>query len=265
MTRTELLEAIVPAMANKQGSTYARALSAMEQVSTTELEDMYRKQVAAGLIKPPAPAPAVTRDYEEELLQANARTAAERAMHKYRMQEAREPQRAAQEKYDRGNFVLAAKKFGFATIEANFVLLRSVLGEGFSVEGVGYAVTGGQLSGLAAASSAELEQVRHEQEAENLKYLKTQASPAELRAVAQQQNVEHRAQMQREFQESQVQAREALDAQIGYPLLPATKENGEPLDSGFFKRLSNTDLVIFKNFVRKYGASAITRRLRNLG
>jgi hypothetical protein len=111
---------------------------------------------------------------------------------------------------------------------------------------------------LAQASPAELEQFRQEAAEERQNWLVNEASPAELRAVANQEAVQRRIQFQREETERQIAARAQIDATQGYAPLPDTTSEGIKIDANFLKNLK-TD--IYRNYLRRFGATAITARL----
>jgi hypothetical protein len=115
---------------------------------------------------------------------------------------------------------------------------------------------------LSPASLEQLAEYQREAQTQRQDYLINRASPIELRNAARVEAEERRAQFQREQVQQQIQSREAIDATQGYPILPAVNlTTGEKLDAAYFIKLSNTNLQLYKNFMRRYGASQITKAL----
>jgi hypothetical protein len=75
---------------------------------------------------------------------------------------------------------------------------------------------------------------------------------------------QRRIQAQREEAERQIAAREQMDAAYGFPPLPEFNQHGEKLDAAYLNRISNTNLQLFKNLMRKHGAANLTARLRGI-
>jgi hypothetical protein len=169
----------------------------------------------------------------------------------------------AQADQDKQVFQAFVRANGFSENEANWSLTRSVLGSGFNQYQLEQAVTSNGLR-LARASQQELAQYSQDAAEARQDYLKNQASPAELREAANRESEQLRIQAQRQQVEAQVQAREQLDAQQGYPALPTETSDGVKLDSLFFKRLADTDIKKFKQYCTRYGFAAITARLNGV-
>jgi len=138
-------------------------------------------------------------------------------------------------------------------------LLRQEYGAGFNFAQVGNALR----SGLIMLGPASDEILREAQE-ERQDYLVNQASPQELRQAARTEAEQRRIEFQRAEAERQIAAREQMDAAVGYPPLPEFTGDGQKLDAAWLNRISNTNLQLFKNFMRKYGAANLTARLRGI-
>jgi DnaJ-domain-containing protein 1 len=169
----------------------------------------------------------------------------------------------AQAEQDRATFSKAAREIGLSDNEANFRLVREVLGSGFTSYAVSQAVDSGAVR-LAATSPVELEAYRQEYAEHRQDWLVNQASPAELREAANRESEQLRTQAQRQQVAAQIEAREQLDAQQGYPALPTETSDGVKLDGLFFKRLADIDIKKFKQYCTRYGFAAITARLNGV-
>jgi hypothetical protein len=122
--------------------------------------------------------------------------------------------------------------------------------------------SGGRLA-LVPATPTELQ----EREAERIKAYNQRllnASPLELKELARQERETRKTAQQVEI-ERMVKATEERDASIGFPKLPEiNSETGERLDAAYFKKLSDTDMGKFRNYMRRYGSSNITARLNGV-
>jgi hypothetical protein len=142
-------------------------------------------------------------------------------------------------------------------------LLRQEFGAGFDSAQVAQALQSG-LIGLSPASEEHILQWTREAQEERQDYLVNQASPQELRAIARTEAEQRRIQAQREEAERQIAAREQTDAAYGFPPLPEFNQHGEKIDAAYLNRISNTNLQLFKNLMRKHGAANLTARLRGI-
>jgi hypothetical protein len=202
---------------------------------------------------------------DEELIRIQAEREGDRILHQLHMQQAREPQRKAEDKRqlaeDRKTFLEACRQYHIGSTDANFSLIRTTLGPRLSVYEIGQAVRSGTLH-LSPATQSELQQYRQEAAEQRQQFLRN-ADPETLRGIVRSEAEQRRIQFQREEDQRQLAARQAKDEAYGFPLLPEINAStGEKLNSAYFIRLSNTDLQKFKNYIRYYGASQITRALR---
>jgi hypothetical protein len=103
------------------------------------------------------------------------------------------------------------------------------------------------------------------QEREDRKdFLLNRATPEELRAVARQESEANRVYQKQQEVKTQIETREALDQQRGFPALPLENSYGEKLDSAYLNRISNVNLQLFRTLIKKYGAANVTARLRGI-
>ena len=203
---------------------------------------------------------------DEELIRLQAERAADRVRHTLEMQQAREPQRKAEDKQqlaeDRKTFLEACRQHHIGSTDANFSLIRTTLGPGFSVYDIGQAVRSGTLH-VSPATPEEIQLWTQEAQEQRQQFLRN-ADPVTLRSIVRSEAEQRRAQAQREDAERQIAHREALDAQLGFPPLPDTNQHGEKIDAAYLTRISNTNLQLFKNLIRMYGAANVTARLRGI-
>jgi hypothetical protein len=142
-------------------------------------------------------------------------------------------------------------------------LLRQEFGAGFDSAQIDQASQSG-LIGLNPASDEHILQWTRAAQEERQDYLVNQASPGELRQVARAEAEQRRIQAQREEAERQIAAREQIDAAYGFPPLPEFNQHGEKIDAAYLNRISNTNLQLFKNLLRKHGSANLTARLRGI-
>ena len=131
---------------------------------------------------------------------------------------------------------------------------------GFDSVQVGNALRSGLIV-LGPASYENILQWTREDQAERQDYLENFASRGELRQAARSETESRRIQFQREETERQIVARAQIDATQGYAPLPDTTSEGIKIDAQFLKSLK-TD--VYRNYLRRYGATAITARLNGI-
>ncbi|SRR6266404_442537 len=139
-------------------------------------------------------------------------------------------------------------------------LLRQEFGAGFDSVQVGNALQSGLIV-LGPASREQLQRWSQEDQAEYQDFLVNQATPEQLREITNTEAEQRRIQFQREETERQIAARAKIDATQGYAPLPDTTSEGIKIDAMFLKNLK-TD--IYRNYLRRYGATAITARLNGI-
>ncbi len=207
-------------------------------------------------------AQAVSRVAEDELIRIQAERAADRALHELHMQRIREPQRRAEAKaqlaQDRQAFVDAAKTLrSFGMNEANWNVIRSTLGPGFSIYQIQQmlAANGATLSGPTQEELNEWD--RQDVEAHNSKLLSMDIPS--LRKLAREAGA--RGQAAPPPDETQrVRAIENQDRT--YPELPDELRIGdrdELIDAAFIKRCSKETLRLL---MKRYGSDQVNEALR---
>lgn len=277
MDRQTLIKKLSPAIEKATGKTADQVARDLASASIQELEAMLNRQIQRGLITPePEPtAPlvdqaAIQKDIDDleriliaregqrrELVQREAQHAEFLAEQSVRD----EPKKAQQLKYDRNVFLQFCKDYGISFCDANFNLAHQTLQDDFSKYSLAQAARDGRLD-MAKATQAELNEWAREAAERREHFLRNQASPEELRATARQESELRRQEAVKQEDQRQLSIREQKDAAFGFPPLPEFAADGTKLDSKFFVRISNSDLGRFRNFVKKYGGSAITQALR---
>ncbi len=139
-------------------------------------------------------------------------------------------------------------------------LLRQEFGAGFNSVQVGNALQAGLIS-LGRASDEQIAQWAQEDAEERQNYLINVASHAELKQVAKHETEQRRIEAQRQQVEQQIQAREQMDAQQGYPALPTETSDGTKIDARFLKQLSGSE---FRKYMHRFGAANVTARLNGV-
>jgi hypothetical protein len=153
-----------------------------------------------------------------------------------KVQSTKEEQRAAFDAFARDN--------NLSSCEANFQLFKQ----------------GADTVKFAQAS--EVEEATYTREAAEVrqKFLIHDATASELRAeAAYESQTEHDAAIQAEADRRH---QFVLSQQQHYPVLPATKGNGETIDAAYLRKLSTADYPLFKRLVQKHGSGNVTSRLR---
>jgi hypothetical protein len=161
---------------------------------------------------------------------------------------------AAQLEKDRETFLQACKQLYIGDTDANFQLVREVLGPNFSVHMVQQAVN----SGAARVSPATPQKIaawNKEATEERNDYLVNRASSSELRAIANRERQQARQTAQQEQSNREIESAKARDAVWGnqFESLPAE------IDKTAIKKASADQL---KRWIRQFGSAAITQRLR---
>jgi len=247
MDKTEIIESILVAAGPKADRR------TLESKSVKELQTILAEAVEH-----------FQDEQDERLLEIRADIAANRAAHQLRMAQATEPQRLAealdQEKSSRAVFAEAVRVFGLSGIEGNFRVLVSTL-ETLSISGIQEFISVNPRS-LVPATEAELQQYEAERIRQHNQML-LNADPITLKRLAQEEAEARRAQAQRAEAERQIAARESADAALGFPPLPEVNQmTGEKIDAAYLTQISNTNMQLFRNYIRKHGAANVTARLR---
>lgn len=248
MTRQEIIDVFIVRAAPADRPELRRKL---DRMSLDELEEAHKV--------------ILLQAKEEQLLEVQAERAANLAMHKYHTQQAREPQRKAEEKAqlakDRQTFSDAAKTLrSFGMNDANFNVIRRTLGAGFSVYQIQQMVAANGAILSPATQSEQDEWERAATEAENLRLLSMDIPS--LRKLAREAGA--RGPAAPEPDETQrVRAIEKQDGTV-YPSLPDEFRDGngpeEVLNAEFIKKCSKETLRLL---IKRYGSDQINELLRN--
>jgi hypothetical protein len=203
----------------------------------------------------------------ERLLDIKLERATQQDEYKRKQFEAGYQQRRAEatanEKENKRVFSLAARQYGFSEAEANFSVLQSALGTLTSYAIQQFLAT--NPTALAPAAPEQIEQWSQEREAQRVKDYNKRlltASPYELREIAKQEH-EQRGQAKQAEIDRMIKETDNRDASVGFQPIPERNlETGEFLDSGYFMRLSNTNMAGFRQAIKKWGSANVTARIR---
>lgn len=167
---------------------------------------------------------------------------------------------AVQQEDDRALFSEMARQNDIADTEANFLLVRSLIGSGFDRSRLAHALT---MRGLSPATAQDQQQWKEERiEQENAALASDYVSPRQKEQIAQQRFAEeHRATVHSQIEYELVLGyeRDVIYGGKASPL-PATF-NGQPLTSEFIKKCDRDTL---KKMIHRYGSSQVTARLRGI-
>ena len=253
--KQKLIDLIVARTGTPRSELAAKTIQELEAI----LDDSLMAQIRAEAAQAAEAA-------DEELIRIQAEREADRILHQLRTQRAQAPQREAEDKRqlteDRKTFLEACRQYHIGSTDANFSLIRSTLGPGFSAYEIGQAVQSGKLH-VSPATPEEIQRWTQEAQEQRQQTLR-KMSLEELRSVVRHEAEQRRAQAQREETERQIAHREMLDAQLGYSQLPDTNQHGVKIDAAYLTRISNTNLQLFKNLIRVHGAANVTARLRGI-
>src|SRR6267143_4598980 len=161
---------------------------------------------------------------EEEILRVQAERAADRVLFQIQHQKATEPERrakaAAQLAQGKEVFAAVCRKHVVANIEANFSLLRKVVGDDFTEYSAAQAITSGAVK-LAKPDQSELDQWNAEALEQRNEFL-LNADTETLRTLAREEHALKRQAAVQTDADLQLAASKVRDAIIGFPLLPDT-------------------------------------------
>jgi hypothetical protein len=170
--------------------------------------------------------------------------------------EERKKAAASQLEIDRQTFAKAARMLHIGENEANFGLIRSMLGEGFSIYQVQQAIASGAI-GLSAATEEDIEKWRVEAETERQDFLVNRATPAELHQAVRSESEQRRTTTQQSEADEAFAAAQARDAaRGGFPPLP-------PEITSEVIRKATPDQIKF--WIKKHSNSNVTARLQGRG
>jgi len=162
---------------------------------------------------------------------------------------------AAQLAQDRQTFAEAARKFRVGENEANFGIVRSTLGEGFSVYQVQQAAQSGSVR-LSPANQAELDKWKSEEIEQRNQFL-SNTDVSTLRAAARQEAANRQTEAEKQVV-LDMQAQQRRDAAMDFPSLPGTWQ-GQKLDAAFIRRC---DVPTQKLLAKRFGSAQLNARLQ---
>ena len=176
---------------------------------------------------------------------------------------------AVQAKQDRETFSAVARELGLADSDANFSIVSQQLGPGLpdirasittmvgdNGPGIYLFDADGNTFQLTPATQEQIAQWAYERAKTRELWLKTEASPDELRAAVRAEGASRAANQQQQFQQQQIEA-EKLRQAGQFPPLPEMYL-GQKLDSRFIKRASTE---VFKQLIRRFGSAQVTEAL----
>jgi hypothetical protein len=155
---------------------------------------------------------------------------------------------------DEKTFQDAAKSLRFGINQANFAVIRSVLGEKFSQYDIAQALAANAFQ-LSPPTTQELQDwASQDIDAHNEALLK--ANPEDLRALVRQEAEQRRIQDQQQQANESFEATKQRDEVMGYPSLPSdiTKE-----------QIRNASTDKLKLLIKKYGNANVTARIQGRG
>ncbi len=255
MTRQEIIELVVVRAAPSEQQQLRKILSAYSTEELARVEEAITSQ-------------AVQQKAEDELIRIQAEREAERAMHQYRTQQAREPQHKAEAEaqlaQDRQTFAEAAKSLrSFGMTEANFNVTRQTLGAGFSVYEIQQMLEANGAI-LSDPTQQELDEwTRQDIEARNLRLLN--ADLPTLRRLTREAGARIAAEplSSPALDETQrIRQAERVDGVAHLPLPEEFRDGNGPLevlDASFIKRCSRET---YRLMFDRYGSAQITEALR---
>ena len=156
---------------------------------------------------------------------------------------------------DHETFLAVARMSGaFGNNDANFSLVRQVLGSGFTTYDIQQAVDSGAVR-LSPATAEEIDKWHAEATGERRDFLVNRANPDELRAAARSEAEQARAISTGEQANRELESSRQRDQYRGYRPLPPE------IDSKAIKQAAGDTL---KHWIRLYGNFQITARVRSV-
>jgi hypothetical protein len=250
MTRQEITDVFLVRALPAERVELRRTL---EKMSKQELEEAYKVlQLQAT---------------EERLLEIQAERAADKAMFELQKRTDREPQRKREEEQqlsvDRETFADAAKTLrSFALNEANFTVIRSVLGPNFTTYSIQQAIGSNALELSPPTQQEQDEWARQEIEAHNLRLLNTDIPTLRKLAREAGAQIATRPAVPQLDETQRVRQAERSEG-ISYPPLPDEFRDGnnpeEVLDAAFIQKCSKETMRLL---LKRYGADQVNEALR---
>jgi hypothetical protein len=154
-----------------------------------------------------------------------------------------------------------ARRNGYGSHDANWNVIQNLVhGQPFFAHQLEVSIKGGHVHLAKASESekAEVAQQRETQHVEQENARRVQLPTHELKKLAAQELAEAHQQAENASIERQIEYREMLDQQHGFPELPRVAQDGRVLDSKFFQSLPAVD---FRRWMKNYGAAQLTARI----
>jgi hypothetical protein len=251
MTRGEIIDVFIVRAATADRPGLRRML---ERMTKEELEQAYEALLAQVRLQAK----------EEELFRIRAESAADRALHQFHMQKAREPQRLAEEKgqleKDRETFREAARSLqSFGLNEANFNVIRSTLGPNFTGHSIQQALDSNAINLSPPTQEVLNEWTREAIEAHNQRLRSADLST--LRRLTREAGARIADSRPAMDETQRVRAASRNDG-FAYPPLPEEIRIGdrdEVLDAAFLLR---ADASTLRFLIKRYGSEQVTEALR---
>jgi len=245
MTRSEIIHVLLVRTAPVERPQLRRTL---EMKPTEELEQMHRE--------------IVLEETEVEISRVQAERAADRIFHDLHMDKARQPQREAEHKKqlaeDRKTFDQTCRQYHIGGTDANFGLIRSTLGPGFTTFQIGQALRSGAVH-VSPATPEEIQQWTREAEEQRVQYLRN-ADVVTLKNLVRQETQQKRERVaQAQLDATQTSAKQRHDLHGYMPLTPESRHRGNVVDAQYIKRLDAQGL---RELIRIYGDFQLTNVLR---
>jgi len=200
---------------------------------------------------------------DDELIRIQAEREADRVMHQLSMAKAREPHRKAEAErllaQDRKAFADAARTLRFGECEANFSLLRQVLGEGnLSTYSIKQVIESGAVS-LSPPTQQELTEWERERIERHNAFLKN-TDVVTLRRLVREEREQKRQQVtQVQLDATQASAKQRHDLHGYVSLTPESRHRGNVIDARYVKTVDAQGLC---ELVKIYGDFQLNNILR---
>lgn len=252
MQRSEIIQVLEDQMV-RNGSGRKDARSVLETYSDADLQKFYADRVKK---EQPADPEGARANAQRKRLDAAVQHALDFEAVVMMKEKKRKAEAEAALPRDRETFSEATRRFRISPVQANFALIREVLGPGFTLYQLQEAIRSKSIH-LAPVSQAELDEWAAQSiEERNTELFRiAEEDPAKLRRIVREEAEARRAQQHQQELEAADAARKARDIARGYPPLPPE------ISKDVIKQASTERL---KDLIRKYGNDALTNRLRDL-
>ena len=156
-----------------------------------------------------------------------------------------------QDELDRVTFENCAK-YRYAANDANFDLLKSALGSGFTQRDIENVIAMNQVS-LASPTQSEIDQWKAEDREQRKDFLINHATPEQLRAAAREESADRRALEEQQRINDAYKTAKQRDSATGFPPLPPelTRE-----------QIRNAPVERLRFWIKKFGNANVNARLQ---